>query len=204
MPCAPGRSSPTCGSTRRRSSGPDVPDMSGRGIAVNEEQVRAVVPAGRRGTVEDIASAVCYLASDEAGVHHGARHGRRWRLARQVTPRLLRWRGAPIRAHLLRWRPRLDAQRTGSTPRARPSGAASQLDPSRRPAGGAGGASAGGVNAAAGLLRRLRRRRLLDGRLLASGPPASRGGWEPHRVVFPRRGPPGVVFFAFLSLRRPS
>jgi NAD(P)-dependent dehydrogenase (short-subunit alcohol dehydrogenase family) len=47
--------------------GPDVPDMSGRGIAVNDDQVRAVVPAGRRGTVEDIASAVCYLASDEAG-----------------------------------------------------------------------------------------------------------------------------------------
>ncbi len=47
--------------------GPDVPDMSGRGIAVSEEQVRAVVPAGRRGTVEDIASAVCYLASDDAG-----------------------------------------------------------------------------------------------------------------------------------------
>src|SRR5262252_6187440 len=37
--------------------GPDVPDMSGRGIAVSEEQVRAIVPAGRRGTVEDIASA---------------------------------------------------------------------------------------------------------------------------------------------------
>jgi len=47
--------------------GPGVPDMSGRGIAVNDEQIRAVVPAGRRGTVEDIASAVCYLASDEAG-----------------------------------------------------------------------------------------------------------------------------------------
>ena len=47
--------------------GPDVPDMSGRGIAVNDEQVRAVVPAGRRGTPEDVASAVCYLASDEAG-----------------------------------------------------------------------------------------------------------------------------------------
>jgi len=46
--------------------GPAVPDMSGRGIAVSDEQVRAVVPAGRRGTVEDIASAVCYLASDEA------------------------------------------------------------------------------------------------------------------------------------------
>ncbi|HLF79438.1 MAG TPA: SDR family NAD(P)-dependent oxidoreductase [Dehalococcoidia bacterium] len=46
--------------------GPGVPDMSDRGIAVNEEAIKAVVPAGRRGTVEDIASAVCYLASDEA------------------------------------------------------------------------------------------------------------------------------------------
>ena len=39
---------------------------------------------------------------------------------------------ATIRAHLLRWRPRPHAQRTGSTPRVRPSGAALQLDPSRR------------------------------------------------------------------------
>jgi NAD(P)-dependent dehydrogenase (short-subunit alcohol dehydrogenase family) len=46
--------------------GPGTPDMASRGIAANEDQVRAVVPAGRRGTVEDIASAVCYLASDEA------------------------------------------------------------------------------------------------------------------------------------------
>jgi NAD(P)-dependent dehydrogenase (short-subunit alcohol dehydrogenase family) len=47
--------------------GPDVPDMSGRGVVVNEDQIRALVPIGRRGSVEDIASAVCYLASDEAG-----------------------------------------------------------------------------------------------------------------------------------------
>ena len=47
--------------------GPDIPDMSGRGVAVNDDQIRAIVPAGRRGTAEDIASAVCYLASDEAG-----------------------------------------------------------------------------------------------------------------------------------------
>jgi NAD(P)-dependent dehydrogenase (short-subunit alcohol dehydrogenase family) len=46
--------------------GPGTPDMSGRGIAVSDEQVRAVVPAGRRGTVEDVASAVCFLASDDA------------------------------------------------------------------------------------------------------------------------------------------
>ena len=47
--------------------GPDIPDMTGRGIAVNDDQIRAVVPVGRRGTVEDIASAVLYLASDESG-----------------------------------------------------------------------------------------------------------------------------------------
>ena len=39
-----------------------------------------------------------------------------------------------IRGQLLRWRPRLRAQRTESTPRPRSSGAASQLDPSRQPA----------------------------------------------------------------------
>ena len=44
-----------------------VPDMAGRGVAVNDDQVRALIPAGKRGTVEDVASAVCYLASDEAG-----------------------------------------------------------------------------------------------------------------------------------------
>jgi len=47
--------------------GPDVPDMSGRGVAVNDDQIRAIVPAGRRGTAEDVAAAVCYLAADEAG-----------------------------------------------------------------------------------------------------------------------------------------
>jgi NAD(P)-dependent dehydrogenase (short-subunit alcohol dehydrogenase family) len=47
--------------------GPGVPDMSGRGVSVNDDQIRALVPAGKRGTVEDVASAVCYLASEEAG-----------------------------------------------------------------------------------------------------------------------------------------
>jgi NAD(P)-dependent dehydrogenase (short-subunit alcohol dehydrogenase family) len=44
-----------------------TPDISGRGVAVNGDQVRSLVPAGKRGTVDDIAAAICFLASDEAG-----------------------------------------------------------------------------------------------------------------------------------------
>ncbi len=51
--------------------GPGVPDMSGRGVVVNEDQVRALVPVGVRGTVEDIASAVSYLASKDASYVNG-------------------------------------------------------------------------------------------------------------------------------------
>ena len=51
--------------------GPGVPDMSGRGVAVNDEQVRALVPAGVRGTVEDVANAVAFLASDAAAYVNG-------------------------------------------------------------------------------------------------------------------------------------
>jgi NAD(P)-dependent dehydrogenase (short-subunit alcohol dehydrogenase family) len=51
--------------------GPGVPDMSGRGVVVNPDQVRALVPAGVRGTVEDIANAVCFLASKEASYING-------------------------------------------------------------------------------------------------------------------------------------
>jgi NAD(P)-dependent dehydrogenase (short-subunit alcohol dehydrogenase family) len=46
--------------------GPDTPDMSGRGVAVSDDQVRAICPAGRRGTPEEIAASACFLASDEA------------------------------------------------------------------------------------------------------------------------------------------
>jgi len=51
--------------------GPGVPDMSNRGVAVNDDQVRSLVPAGVRGTVEDIAAAVCFLASPEASYING-------------------------------------------------------------------------------------------------------------------------------------
>jgi NAD(P)-dependent dehydrogenase (short-subunit alcohol dehydrogenase family) len=47
--------------------GPDVPDISQRGVAVSDEQVRALIPSGARGSVEDIAGSVCFLASDDAG-----------------------------------------------------------------------------------------------------------------------------------------
>jgi 3-oxoacyl-[acyl-carrier protein] reductase len=51
--------------------GPGVPDMSGRGVVVNEDQVRALVPVGFRGEPDDIAQAVCWLLSDEAAYVNG-------------------------------------------------------------------------------------------------------------------------------------
>ena len=51
--------------------GPGVPDMSGRGVAVNDDMVRALVPLGVRGTPEDIAGAVSFLASDAASYVNG-------------------------------------------------------------------------------------------------------------------------------------
>ena len=51
--------------------GPGVPDMSGRGVAVNDEMVRALVPAGVRGTPEHIADAVSFLASAAADYING-------------------------------------------------------------------------------------------------------------------------------------
>ena len=44
-----------------------MPDMSDRGVAANDDLIRALIPAQRRGTVEEVAAAVCFLASDEAG-----------------------------------------------------------------------------------------------------------------------------------------
>jgi NAD(P)-dependent dehydrogenase (short-subunit alcohol dehydrogenase family) len=51
--------------------GPGVPDMSGRGVVVNADQVRALVPVGVRGTPENVADAVGFLASDAADYING-------------------------------------------------------------------------------------------------------------------------------------
>jgi len=44
--------------------GADAPEM--RGVGGDEAAVRAITPAGRRGTLDEIAAAACYLASEEA------------------------------------------------------------------------------------------------------------------------------------------
>src|SRR6266478_77655 len=62
-----------------------------------------------------------------------SRCGRSLAATRSATPATCASR-LPIRGHLLRWRPRPQAQRTESTPRLRSSGAASHLTPSRQPA----------------------------------------------------------------------
>ena len=69
------------------------------------------------------------LAPEEAQGRGARGRGRAHRRPLPLAPRRMQ-----IRAHLLRWRPRQPAQRTESTPRRLPSGAASQLDPSLHPA----------------------------------------------------------------------
>ena len=44
--------------------GADAPPM--RGIGGDEAAIRAITPAGRRGTLPEVAAAACYLASEEA------------------------------------------------------------------------------------------------------------------------------------------
>jgi len=44
--------------------GKDAPEM--RGIGGDDAAVRAITPAGRRGTLEEVAAAACYLAGAEA------------------------------------------------------------------------------------------------------------------------------------------
>jgi NAD(P)-dependent dehydrogenase (short-subunit alcohol dehydrogenase family) len=51
-------------SNSTRILGADAPPM--RGIGGDDAAIRAVVPSGRRGTVEEVAAAACYLASEAA------------------------------------------------------------------------------------------------------------------------------------------
>ena len=203
--------------------------MSGRGIAVNDEQVRAVVPAGRRGTVEDIASAVCYLASDEAGYITGHAHGCGWWLAGEVTRGCFRCLArAPIRAHLLRWRPSaraLNVRRVRLAPAFRRRLASGPFSPPRAGDGdcrsrtsrartSAGRVRARGFCGAAprfsALASALHAQLGRPCRLLG-GSPGGGSGWgppgspprrsdTPSRWFSPRGGALGIVFFAFLAL----
>lgn len=46
--------------------GPGAPEMASLGLGADPEALQARVPVGRRGTVEEIAAAACYLASESA------------------------------------------------------------------------------------------------------------------------------------------
>lgn len=46
--------------------GDALSNLAARGLALTDEEVRRVVPAGATGTAQDVAAAVCFLASDEA------------------------------------------------------------------------------------------------------------------------------------------
>jgi NAD(P)-dependent dehydrogenase (short-subunit alcohol dehydrogenase family) len=45
--------------------GPDAPTVMG-GVGASEEAIRAITPAGRRGTLEEVAAAAVYLATEAA------------------------------------------------------------------------------------------------------------------------------------------
>lgn len=51
--------------------GDSMSNLSARGIALSDDEIRRVVPAGEKGTTQDIANAVCFLASDEASYISG-------------------------------------------------------------------------------------------------------------------------------------
>jgi len=46
--------------------GDSLSNLAARGLALSDDEVRRVVPAGVKGTSQDIANAVCFLASDDA------------------------------------------------------------------------------------------------------------------------------------------
>ena len=73
--------------------------MGGRGVTANDDRIRAMVPAGERGTIEDVAAAVCYPASNEARYVNGpdlaADGGWRAKSVRGVRGALIRRAAGP-------------------------------------------------------------------------------------------------------------
>ena len=51
--------------------GNSVSNLAARGLALSDDEIRRVVPAEQKGTVQDIANAVCFLASDDASYISG-------------------------------------------------------------------------------------------------------------------------------------
>jgi NAD(P)-dependent dehydrogenase (short-subunit alcohol dehydrogenase family) len=51
--------------------GDGMSNLAGRGLALSDEDVQRVVPAGVKGSAQDIANAACFLASDEASYISG-------------------------------------------------------------------------------------------------------------------------------------
>lgn len=51
--------------------GDSVSILAARGIALSDDEIRRVVPAGEKGSAQDIANAVCFLASDDAAYISG-------------------------------------------------------------------------------------------------------------------------------------
>ena len=51
--------------------GAGVSNLAARGLALTDEAVRRVIPAGVKGNVSDIAAAVCFLASADASYVNG-------------------------------------------------------------------------------------------------------------------------------------
>ncbi|HEX3247748.1 MAG TPA: SDR family NAD(P)-dependent oxidoreductase, partial [Chloroflexota bacterium] len=52
--------------------GPGVPDMMSAGVGANPDAWKAIVPVGRRGTVQEIAALAAFLASESAAYITGA------------------------------------------------------------------------------------------------------------------------------------
>jgi len=134
------------------------PICVGFGIATPEHA--ALVGRVADGVI--VGSAIVNLVRAPPGLARPRLRGRR--LHRRPQSAFTR-RGMPIRAHLLRWRPRQPAQRTESTPRRLPSGAASHMDPSRHPAPVAAMGSGNSLGDGAFERRFCRRNPVLWGRL---------------------------------------